>query len=348
MAGGFEDLAQGAVDDAVGHHAVVEREVEQWSLGDEPVAALDEAEAGELAEHEVAHLGAPSQARAEVGDQGGLGERARDGIAMRHRLVATEEIGLAVLATTFSLIAVFLPVAFMSGIVGRFMNQFGLTMAFSIAVSLLVSFTLTPMLSARVLRVDRAGFARLMAAEPDIGEIVMRAYILRRVALIRHQRGGVIVIGAVHHADTLRLQRFLVRNGYPHRLLDVETDPDANRNLAHFGLQRAELPAVVTPEDRVFRNPATAEIADALGLTERIDPAHVFDVAVVGAGPAGLAVAVYAASEGLDTIVVEGLAPGGQAGTSSRIENYLGFPTGISGQALAGRAMVQAQKFKNP
>lgn len=197
----------------------------------------------------------------------------------------------------------------------------------------------------RVLRVDRAGFARLMAAEPDIGEIVMRAYILRRVALIRHQRGGVIVIGAAHHADTLRLQRFLVRNGYPHRLLDVETDPDADGSLAHFGLQRAELPAVVTPEDRVFRNPATAEIADALGLTERIDPAHVFDVAVVGAGPAGLAVAVYAASEGLDTIVVEGLAPGGQAGTSSRIENYLGFPTGISGQALAGRAMVQAQKF---
>ena len=198
---------------------------------------------------------------------------------------------------------------------------------------------------ARVLRVKRADFARLMAAEPDVGEIIMRAYILRRVALIRHQRGGVIVVGAAHHADTLRLQRLLVRNGYPHRLLDVETDPEADSHLVHFGLARGELPAVITPEDRVLRNPANAEIAEALGLTERIDAAHVYDVAVIGAGPAGLATAVYAASEGLDTIVVESLAPGGQAGTSSRIENYLGFPTGISGQALAGRAMVQAQKF---
>ncbi|HET7843259.1 MAG TPA: cyclic nucleotide-binding domain-containing protein, partial [Xanthomonadales bacterium] len=189
----------------------------------------------------------------------------------------------------------------------------------------------------RVLRVGRAGFAKLMAAEPDIGEVVMRAYILRRVALIRHQRGGVVVVGPAHHADTLRLRQFLVRNGFPHRLLDVETDPEAEEHLRHFRIARQELPAVITPDDRVLRNAANAETAEALGLTERIDPQHVHDVAVIGAGPAGLAAAVYAASEGLDTIVVEGLAPGGQAGTSSRIENYLGFPTGISGQALAGR-----------
>jgi thioredoxin reductase (NADPH) len=197
----------------------------------------------------------------------------------------------------------------------------------------------------RVVRVKRADLARLMAAEPDIGEIITRAYILRRVALIRNQRGGVMIVGAAHHADTLRLQRFLIRNGYPHRLLDVESDPDADAHLAHFGLARADLPAVVTPGERVHSNPANAALAEALGLTQRVDPTHVHDVAVIGAGPAGLAAAVYAASEGLDTIVIEGLAPGGQAGTSSKIENYLGFPTGISGQALAGRAMVQAQKF---
>ena len=197
----------------------------------------------------------------------------------------------------------------------------------------------------RVVRVKRADFRRLVTAEPDIGEIIMRAFILRRVGLIRHGQGGVVLIGPGHGGDTLRLQRFLTRNGYPHRLLDTEADPDAGGFLACFEITPDQLPVVISTDERVLRNPSNAALADDLGLTETFDPAHVYDVAVVGAGPAGLAAAVYAASEGLGTIVVEGLAPGGQAGTSSKIENYLGFPTGISGQALAGRAQTQAQKF---
>lgn len=199
--------------------------------------------------------------------------------------------------------------------------------------------------NSRVIRVKRADFRKMISAEPDIGEIVMRAFILRRVGLIRHAQGGIALIGSAHSADTLRLQRFLTRNGYPHRLLDTDSDPDAGGLLAGFAVTSAELPVVITPGKQVLRNPGTAALADRLGLTEPFDSDDVFDVAVVGAGPSGLAAAVYAASEGLRTIVLEALAPGGQAGTSSKIENYLGFPTGISGQALAGRAQVQAQKF---
>ena len=197
----------------------------------------------------------------------------------------------------------------------------------------------------RVVRIKRPDFRRLVSGEPDIGEIIMRAFILRRVGLIRHTRGGVVLIGPGHRGDTLRLQRFLTRNGYPHRLLDTEVDPDAGGFLDCFELTPDQLPVVISPDHRVLRNPSAAALADHLGLTETVDPHHVYDVAVVGAGPAGLAAAVYGASEGLDTIVIEGTAPGGQAGTSSKIENYLGFPTGISGQALAGRAQIQAQKF---
>jgi len=198
----------------------------------------------------------------------------------------------------------------------------------------------------RVVRVRRADFRRLVTGESDIAEILMRAFILRRVGLIRHVHGGVVLIGSRHGGDTLRLQRFLTRNAYPHRLLDTEADPDAGGFLDCFSLSADQLPVVIVPgEHKVLRNPGNAALADALGLTETLDPNDVFDVAVVGAGPAGLAAAVYAASEGLRTIVFEALAPGGQAGTSSKIENYLGFPTGISGQALAGRAQIQAQKF---
>jgi thioredoxin reductase (NADPH) len=197
----------------------------------------------------------------------------------------------------------------------------------------------------RLIRIPRAGFRRLATGEPDIGEIVMRAFVLRRMGIIRHATGGAVLIGPGHIADTLRLERFLTRNGYPHRLLDTEADPAAGGFLDCFSLTPDELPVVIVAGETVLRNPNNAELADALGLTEAMDPAHAWDVAIIGAGPAGLASAVYAASEGLDTIVVEGLAPGGQAGTSSKIENYLGFPTGISGQALAGRAQVQAQKF---
>ncbi|HBZ70100.1 MAG TPA: cation tolerance protein CutA [Deltaproteobacteria bacterium] len=197
----------------------------------------------------------------------------------------------------------------------------------------------------RVVRIKHPDFRRLVSGEPDIGEIIMRAFILRRVGAILHGRGGVELVGPGHAADTLRLQRFMTRNAYPYRLLDTETDKDAGGFLDCFRLTSDQLPVLILPGEVVLRNPSNGELAEALGLTERLDPEVVFDVAVVGAGPAGLAAAVYAASEGLATIVLECTAPGGQAGTSSKIENYLGFPTGISGQALAGRAQSQAQKF---
>ena len=191
----------------------------------------------------------------------------------------------------------------------------------------------------------RADFRRMCTAESDIGEIIMRAFILRRVGLIKHAQGGVVLVGPGHAADTLRLQRFLTRNAYPHKLYDTDADPDAKGFLNCFELTPDQLPVVIASDDKVLRNPPNAQLADELGLTECLNPNEVYDVAVVGAGPAGLAAAVYAASEGLKTVVIEGMAPGGQAGTSSKIENYLGFPTGISGMALAGRAQVQAQKF---
>jgi thioredoxin reductase (NADPH) len=197
----------------------------------------------------------------------------------------------------------------------------------------------------RIIRVRRPDFRRLTTGEPDIGEIVMRAFVLRRMGLIRHGTGGAILIGPSYAADTLRLRRFLTRNGYPHRVLDTDNDPAAGGFLECFSLNPDELPVVIADCQHALRNPNNAALADALGLSETLDPTHAWDVAIVGAGPAGLAAAVYAASEGLDTIVIEGMAPGGQAGTSSKIENYLGFPTGISGQALAGRAQIQAQKF---
>ena len=197
----------------------------------------------------------------------------------------------------------------------------------------------------RLLRVRRADFRRLISSEPDIAEIMMRAFILRRVGFVLHSYGGVELVGPGHGGDTLRIQRFMRRNGYPYRLLDTETEPDVGEFLKHFEVGESELPVVLMPGKIVLRNPQDAELADALGLVEALDPQTIYDVVVVGAGPAGLAAAVYAASEGLATLVLESEAPGGQAGTSSKIENYLGFPTGISGQALAGRAQSQAQKF---
>ncbi|MCR0985048.1 FAD-dependent oxidoreductase [Roseomonas populi] len=197
----------------------------------------------------------------------------------------------------------------------------------------------------RLLRIDRPHFHRMLQAEADIAELAMRAFILRRMGFIQHGLGGVILLGASRTASFLGLQRFLGRNGYPHEVVDIDRDPQAQVFVSAFGLRAEQLPVVILPGHKVLYDPGTAALADTLGLTEEIAPEEVFDVAVVGAGPAGLASAVYAASEGLRTIVIEGLAPGGQAGTSSRIENYLGFPTGITGQALAGRAQIQAQKF---
>ncbi|UPG89121.1 FAD-dependent oxidoreductase [Luteibacter aegosomaticola] len=199
--------------------------------------------------------------------------------------------------------------------------------------------------NSRIIRVDPSSFRRLVAGEPDIGEIIMRAFILRRVGLIQSGQGGVLLAGSSHAADTVRLRSFLIRNGYPHRLLDTDVDEGARHLIESFGLQPDECPVVILPDRRILRCPSSPALADELGITIELDSDHVYDVAVIGAGPAGLAAAVYAASEGLDTVVLEGLAPGGQAGTSSKIENYLGFPTGISGQALAGRAQVQAMKF---
>jgi thioredoxin reductase (NADPH) len=200
-------------------------------------------------------------------------------------------------------------------------------------------------IATRLIRVRRPDFRRLLASEPDIAEILMRAFILRRVGYILHGTAGVEVAGPGHGGDTLRIQQFMRRNGYPYRLLDTESDADAAAFLSCFSLAEEQLPVVVLPGKVILRNPSTTVLADALGLIETLDPDKVYDVAVIGGGPAGLAAAVYAASEGLATIVLESIAPGGQAGTSSKIENYLGFPTGISGQALAGRAQNQAQKF---
>jgi thioredoxin reductase (NADPH) len=199
----------------------------------------------------------------------------------------------------------------------------------------------------QVLRLRRREFRQLMRGEPDIAELITRAYILRRVSLIQHGSGGVILLGCRHSPETLHLQNFLTRNGYPHRVVDSarlvdETGADV---LVSLGISADQLPAVITHGHGVVSNPSTSLLADILGLTEQMDALNLYDVAIVGAGPGGLAAAVYAASEGLSTIVIEGLAPGGQAGTSSKIENYLGFPNGISGQELAGRAQIQAQKF---
>jgi len=197
----------------------------------------------------------------------------------------------------------------------------------------------------RVVRVSREKFQRLVANEPDIGEVIMRAFILRRVGSLLHAYGGVELVGPARYGETLRIRRFLERNAYPYRLLDTELSQDGARFVEEFGVSPRDLPVVLMPGKVVLRSPGNAELADALGLVEALVPDRIYDLAVVGAGPAGLAAAVYAASEGLSTVVLESTAPGGQAGASSKIENYLGFPTGISGQALAGRAQNQAQKF---
>lgn len=184
----------------------------------------------------------------------------------------------------------------------------------------------------------------LIVAEAELGERIMRALILRRVSLIEKGAGGPILIGRSNDARLVSLQGFLSRNGHPHSVID-EDDEDALRLIEQFGAQVDDMPLVICPDGTVLRHPSDPELATCLGLLPDLDDSHVYDVAIVGAGPAGLATAVYAASEGLSVIVLDSRAPGGQAGASSRIENYLGFPTGISGQALAGRAFVQAQKF---
>ena len=185
----------------------------------------------------------------------------------------------------------------------------------------------------------------LLVAEADLGERIMRALILRRVSLIQGGVGGPVLIGAHTLGDMARLQNFLGRNGHPYHVLDPATDKDAADLVARYATSRADLPLVVVPDGTVLRNPSEAAIAYAIGMIGDEDHDKLYDVAVVGSGPAGLATAVYAASEGLSVAVFDARAFGGQAGASARIENYLGFPTGISGMALAGRAFNQAQKF---
>ncbi len=190
-----------------------------------------------------------------------------------------------------------------------------------------------------------AGLRSLIIAEAELGERIMRALILRRVGLIETGAGGPVLIGPPGHPDVVRLQNFLARNAVPHRVLDPSADHDADALLACTRPTPEQMPIVLCPDGTVLRNPSERDLAERVGLLPKLDPDRRYDVAVVGAGPAGLATAVYAASEGLSVVVLDCRSFGGQAGASSRIENYLGFPTGISGQALAGRAFNQAQKF---
>jgi thioredoxin reductase (NADPH) len=185
----------------------------------------------------------------------------------------------------------------------------------------------------------------LLVAEADLGERIMRALILRRVSLIQGGVGGPVLIGPSNSIGVVRLQGFLTRNGYPHHLLDPAKDNDAGELIARYSPSPQDWPLVVVPDGTVLRNPGESELARAMGMLRAIAKDKVYDVAVVGSGPAGLSTAVYAASEGLNVAVCDARAFGGQAGASARIENYLGFPTGISGMALTARAFNQAQKF---
>jgi thioredoxin reductase (NADPH) len=196
-----------------------------------------------------------------------------------------------------------------------------------------------------VIEIDRDTLQRLIQTDTEFSDIFLRAFVLRRVALVATSPGDVVLVGSSHSADTMRLREFLGRNGHPHTYLDIDRDTDVQSVLDHFGVGIQEIPVLICRGQRVLRNPSNAETAACLGFNADVDETAVVDLIVVGAGPGGLAAAVYAASEGLSVLVLETSAPGGQAGTSSRIENYLGFPMGVSGQELAGRAFLQAQKF---
>ena len=195
------------------------------------------------------------------------------------------------------------------------------------------------------LELDRQQLLSLVQTDAELSEIIMRAFILRRVELIANGFGDVVMLGSMHCAATLRAKEFLTRNGHPFTYIDLDHDADAQDLLDRFNVTHADVPVLICRGDVVLRNPTNQEIAECLGFNEAIDQTKVRDVVIVGAGPAGLAAAVYGASEGLNVLVIESNAPGGQAGSSSRIENYLGFPTGISGQELTARAYSQAQKF---
>lgn len=195
------------------------------------------------------------------------------------------------------------------------------------------------------LEISPENLRSLIAKDAELSEIFMRAFILRRLVLITKGLGDVILLGSRHCAGTLRLREFLARNGHPYTYVDLDSDSQAQELLDRFNVSVKEIPVLICRGSAVLRNPTVQEVADCLGFNNPVDESQVRDLIVVGAGPSGLAAAVYAASEGLDVLVIETNAPGGQAGSSSKIENYLGFPTGISGFELAARALNQAQKF---
>jgi thioredoxin reductase (NADPH) len=196
-----------------------------------------------------------------------------------------------------------------------------------------------------VIQLDRDRLLALVQTDSELSEIFLRAFLLRRVELIAHGLGDVVLVGSSHSPGTLRVKEFLTRNGHPFATIDLDRDPDVQELLDRFQVTVDDVPVLICRGATVLRNPTNQQIADCLGFNEAIDPTHVRDLVIVGAGPSGLSAAVYGASEGLDVLVIETNSPGGQAGSSSKIENYLGFPTGISGQELAARAYTQAQKF---
>jgi thioredoxin reductase (NADPH) len=196
-----------------------------------------------------------------------------------------------------------------------------------------------------VIQLEREQLLALIQTDAELSEIFMRAFMLRRFELIAHELGDVVVIGSAHCAGTLRVKEFLTRNGHPFHYVDLDRDAEAQAVLDQFHVSAADVPVLICGTDVVLRNPNNAQIAECLGFNDAVDQTRVSDLVIIGAGPAGLAAAVYGASEGLDVLVLESGSPGGQAGSSSRIENYLGFPTGISGLDLAARAYAQAQKF---
>jgi thioredoxin reductase (NADPH) len=199
--------------------------------------------------------------------------------------------------------------------------------------------------ASELIEINRESLIALVQTDSELSDIFLRAFILRRLELIARGVSDIVLIGSSHSLDTLRIKEFLTRNYQPYAYIDLDRDADVQELLDRFRVAIGDLPVLICRGRVVLRNPTNQEIAACLGFNEGIDRAHVRDIIVVGAGPAGLAAAVYGASEGLDVLVLESDSPGGQAGTSSKIENYLGFPTGISGQELAGRAYTQAQKF---
>ncbi len=199
--------------------------------------------------------------------------------------------------------------------------------------------------SGEVIEVDRHHLLGLVQTDSELSDILMRAFILRRVELIAHGFGDVVLVGSNHCAGTLRVKEFLTRNGHPYSFIDLDNNESVQALLDRFHVGVEDVPVLICRGEVVLRDPSNQQIADCLGFNDAINETEIRDLLIIGAGPAGLAAAVYGASEGLDVLVLESNAPGGQAGSSSKIENYLGFPTGVSGQELAARAYTQAQKF---